>query len=231
MSFSVSSLNLSEADLINRFNLSEYNEISGDVLAAQDNNHFSLETPRRAAVLLTLIRMPEELGLPGWHILYTKRTNIVKHYKGQVSFPGGCSEPGDTSPEATALREAFEEIGLQPSHVRILGRMHRFMTMTNDLVTPVVGIIPWPYTFTLEPKEVSHVFTIPIDWIADSAHYEFRPLELPANLHAPSQFRHAIYFKPYNDEVLWGATAEITLHLVERLKLTCAAGQTMDCYD
>jgi 8-oxo-dGTP pyrophosphatase MutT (NUDIX family) len=217
MSCSIFSANLSEADIINRLNLYEHDKISCDILAA-GNNPFPSEPPLQAAVLIPLVQMPVEFGGPGWHILYTRRTDIVQHHKGQVSFPGGRSDPGDISPEATALREAFGEIGLHPSHVRILGQMDKFITITNYLVTPVVGIIPWPYTFIPEPNEVSRVFTIPIDWIADSTHYEIRPRELQSDVPVLPQFRYAIYFKPYNGEVLWGSTAEVTLRLIDRLE-------------
>jgi 8-oxo-dGTP pyrophosphatase MutT (NUDIX family) len=225
MNGGVSSENLSESDIIRRLNLSGHDEISDAEFAAQDVL-FPLASPRPAAVLVPLIRMPIDFGGPGWHILYTRRTELVQHHKGQVSFPGGRASPGDSSLEATALREAFEEIGLHPSHVRILGRMGKLMTGSNHLITPVVGIIPWPYKFTVEPNEVSRVFTIPIDWLADSAHYTIHPREFPPDSPVPPQFRRLqiICFTPYHGEVLWGATAEVTLRLIERLEVKKTPG-------
>ena len=218
MAFHISSAKLTEADIIERLGPHVQEEPRGAVPLEPDSPS-SLALPRPAAVLMPLIRMPAESGETDWHILYTRRTDLVKHHKGQVCFPGGRSDPEDPSPEATALREAFEEIGLGASHVRILGRMDEFVTITNYLVTPVVGVIPWPYTFTLEPKEVSRVFTIPMDWLADSNNYEIRQRELPPDFPVPPRFGslQIVRFKPYHGEVLWGATAEATLRLIERL--------------
>ena len=209
---------LTESDIIERLDLAGHDGTSGDVLAAPDDL-FPSEAPRPAAVLVPLIRMPAESGKPGWHILYTRRTDLVQHHKGQVSFPGGHSDPEDASPEATALREAFEEIGLDPSCVRILGRMEKILTISNYLVTPIVGIVPWPCTFTLQPREVSRVFTIPIDWLADPAHYEIRRREVPPDFPIPSRFRdfHIVCYKAYDEEIVWGATAAVTLRLIKKL--------------
>ncbi|MDD5168046.1 MAG: CoA pyrophosphatase, partial [Syntrophales bacterium] len=158
---------LNESDIIARLERDRKVVSSGTDSATYDDDA-SWAPPRPAAVLIPLIRMPIESGGPGWHILYTRRTDLVEHHKGQVSFPGGRRDPGDSSPEATALREACEEIGLNPADVHILGRMDDFLTVSNYRVTPVVGTMPWPYPLTLSPNEVSRVFTVPVDWLADS---------------------------------------------------------------
>ena len=210
--------NLTESDIVRRLDLDGREETSDDILAAPDDL-FPAGPPPPAAVLVPLVRMDDGCGKPGWHILYTRRTDLVRHHKGQVSFPGGRTDPGDDSPEATALRESFEEIGLDRSCVRILGRMEKFLTISNYLVTPVIGIIPWPCLFTLEPKEVSRVFTIPIDWLADPAHYEVCRREVPQNFPVPPNFNdfEIICYKPYDGEAVWGATAAVTLRLVKKL--------------
>jgi 8-oxo-dGTP pyrophosphatase MutT (NUDIX family) len=96
-----------------------------------------------AAVLVPLIWENDE-----WHILYTRRTDRVESHKGQVSFPGGACDEGETTPEQTALREAEEEIGLNPQHVKVLGRLANMITISNFRVTPVVGVITkWPTVF------------------------------------------------------------------------------------
>jgi 8-oxo-dGTP pyrophosphatase MutT (NUDIX family) len=162
---------------------------------------------RHASVLIPLAIMEGE-----WHILFTRRSEIVAHHKGQVSFPGGAKDLQDDSPESTALREAQEEIGLQPGDVQILGRLGDYLTVTNFQVVPVVGVIPWPYCFTVHTREVERVFTIPMAWLADPANFhEFIRAETGKSVIA--------YF-PYDGELLWGATARMTLSLMRVLHLT-----------
>ena len=172
---------------------------------------------RPAAVLIPLFHATsDENNNHIWHILLTRRTEAVAEHQGQVAFPGGRAEPADTSPESTALREAYEEIGLDPTQVRILGRMNRLRTITNYCVTPVIGVIPWPYPIRLEEIEVSRVFSIPLDWLADPEHHEIRNRTIPQPY---SQILRretypVIYFHTYQDELLWGVSAEITLNFI-----------------
>ena len=95
----------------------------------------------------------------------------MPEHSGQVAFPGGRADPEDTDPEQTALREAYEEIGLRPSDVHLLGRLQDYLTITNYQVTPVVGVIPWPYDLHPAEEEVSRVFAIPLDWLAQAEHF------------------------------------------------------------
>lgn len=164
--------------------------------------------PRPAAVLIPFLRRDG-----AWHILFTRRNADLPEHSGQVAFPGGRADPGDPDPETTARREAHEEIGLAPGDVRILGRLYDFLTITNYTVTPVVGVMPWPYPLRLSPAEVSRAFTIPLDWLADPAHREERQRPLPPPF-APVP---VVYFQPYDGELLWGATATFTVGLLEVL--------------
>ncbi len=165
---------------------------------------------RPAAVLIPFLKKDGE-----WHLLFTRRNANLPEHSGQVAFPGGRSDPGDTGPEQTALREAHEEIGLAPSDVRLLGRLREFITITNYRVTPIVGVISWPYPFRLETDEVSRVFTIPLYWLADPGNWEERKRALPT----PSSYISVIYYHPYDGELLWGASARFTLTLLEVLNL------------
>src|SRR4030066_1258465 len=116
--------------------------------------------PRPAAVLIPLFHANvKDCSNHVWQVLLTRRTDSVAEHQGQVAFPGGRADPTDSSPESTALREAHEEIGLDPSTVRILGRMSELPTISNYCVTPVVGVIPWPFPIRLEEIEVSRVFS------------------------------------------------------------------------
>lgn len=160
--------------------------------------------PRCAAVLVPLLWWSLE-----WHLLLTRRTTRVESHKGQVSFPGGACDPGESTPEITALREAKEELGIRRENVRVLGRIAPLLTVSNYRVTPVVGIIPWPYVFRIENAEVDRVFTIPLVWLSEPANrWEF---------HLPVSADTVCFFRPYDGELLWGVSASITTQLIDIL--------------
>ena len=185
-----------------------------DILALLPGTH------KPAAVLIPLYHASQEdKSKHVWQVLLTRRTNNVADHQGQVAFPGGSADPKDTSPEMTALREAQEEIGLDPSQVRILGKMNDLWTISNYMVTPVIGVIPWPFPIQLEEIEVSHVFSIPLDWLAEPSHHEvrYRAIPTPYSQILGREFHPVIYFEHYQDELLWGVSAEITLRLINIL--------------
>jgi 8-oxo-dGTP pyrophosphatase MutT (NUDIX family) len=164
-------------------------------------------TSRNAAVLVPLLLQDNE-----WHLLFTRRTDQVESHKGQVSFPGGASDIGETSPEQTALREAEEEIGIDRREIRLLGRLNSMLTITSFHVTPVVGVIPWPTVFRPEQAEVARIFTMPLAWLAErSNRWEF-------NL--PGRGYSVIVYHPFDGEILWGATARMTVDFLEILSHT-----------
>jgi 8-oxo-dGTP pyrophosphatase MutT (NUDIX family) len=171
--------------------------------------------PKMAAVLVPLLQKDRSKE---WHLLFTHRTDTVADHKGQVSFPGGRMEESDTSPADTALREAHEEIGIQPSDVKIVGYLPGFHTVSNYWIVPVIGIIRWPFQVQLHVEEVSRLFTIPLSWLASPKKVEIRDrsLLLPKNQHRTLKVP---FFQPYEGEILWGVSAEITLSLIESLEL------------
>jgi 8-oxo-dGTP pyrophosphatase MutT (NUDIX family) len=159
-----------------------------------------------AAVLVPLVWHDEE-----WHLLYTRRTDTVESHKGQVSFPGGACDEGETTPEETALREADEEIGLNPNDVKVLGRLANLITVTYFRVTPVIGVVKWPTVFRVGEHEVARIFTIPLAWLSDPSNrwqFEMR-----------GRTRSLIAFHPYDGELLWGATARMTVDFLTTLGL------------
>ena len=184
-------------------------EIASRLQAAPPRAHTdgyakSSRAPKCAAVLVPLLRQDDE-----WHLLFTRRTDRVESHKNQVSFPGGACDEGETSPEQTALREAQEEIGVEPNLVRALGRLSPMLTITNYLVTPVVGVIPWPMVFKPAQAEVARIFTMPLAWLAERANrWEFNP---------PGRTHRVIVYHPFDGEILWGATARMAVDFAEIL--------------
>jgi 8-oxo-dGTP pyrophosphatase MutT (NUDIX family) len=164
---------------------------------------------RRAAVLALFLP-----GLNGDEILFTRRTETVLDHKGQVSFPGGAVEPGDASLEATALREACEEIGVDSECVTVLGRSRDMFTITGWWITPIVGWYCKTDGFLTNPAEVTRVFTLPVDWLANPTSWEKRTFIKDDRVR-----ENVIFYKSYEDEVLWGVTAHLVHDLLRKLKL------------
>jgi 8-oxo-dGTP pyrophosphatase MutT (NUDIX family) len=170
-------------------------------------------TLKCAAVLIPLVWQAEE-----WHVLFTRRTDRVESHKGQVSFPGGACDEGETTAEETALREAEEEIGIPPREVRVLGRLSNLITITYFRVTPVVGVIRWPAVFRVGEHEVARIFTIPLAWLANpSNRWQFE---------VPGTGRSLIAYHPYDGELLWGATARMTVDFLNVIGYSPARGVT-----
>lgn len=167
--------------------------------------------PKPAAVILPLLRKNDQ-----WHLLFIRRAeNDADRHSGQVAFPGGAREPIDTSIKAAALREAHEEIGLDPNDVQILGQLQDFITISNFLVTPFIGVIPWPYPLSPSPEEVVRVFTIPVHWLARSQNHTTDWQEIPGqDANVP-----VIYYDEYDGEVLWGVSARFTIQFLEAMTL------------
>jgi 8-oxo-dGTP pyrophosphatase MutT (NUDIX family) len=155
---------------------------------------------QRAAVLLALVEHPE-----GLNVLFTERAAHLKHHAGQISFPGGRIEgDGETAVHA-ALREAHEEIGLEPTDVAIAGALDTLVTGTGFSVTPVVGFIAAPFLARPDPAEVTGVFEVPLQYflIPDTVHESYRE-------RLGSRFRS--YEFHWENRVIWGATAAILVN-------------------
>ena len=170
----------------------------------------SSDAPRPAAVLIPMFRL-----YGGWRLLYIRRSEYESdHHSGEVAFPGGRCEREDADLAATALREAREEIGLDPQEVELLGELRPFRTVSNFLVTPVVGLVPWPLALRPDPSEVAHVFSIPLVWLNDPANWRVRAWPSPDH----PQVRKVVFFDEFDGERLWGVSGRITLDFLTCLK-------------
>ena len=161
---------------------------------------------RPAAVLAPIIEHPA-----GPTVLLTRRSDSLRKHTGQIAFPGGRCDPGET-PGETALREAEEEVGLDSSFVELAGQLTPYETVTGYLVTPVVGFVRPGFTLTLNPAEVAEVFEAPFDFLMDAANH-LRHFREPMG-GGPKRY---FYAMPYEDYYIWGATAGMLRGFHDRL--------------
>ncbi len=159
-----------------------------------------------AAVLVGLVERPG-----GTTVLLTRRTDHLDAHPGQISFPGGHSEPHDPSPEATAVRETEEETGLHRRHIDVVGRLDDYETSTGFRITPIVAMIAPPFELSPDPFEVAEVFEAPLDFLLDPANHQrhYRWFE---------GTKRQFYAMPYGDYYIWGATAGMLVNLYQALK-------------
>ena len=155
------------------------------------------DPPVAAAVLLTLINRPE-----GFTIVFTLRSKGLRAHSGQIAFPGGKLDAGDTGPGAGALREAAEEIDLNPASARILGYMPSYLTGTNYIITPVVAEISGQPEFKPNPREVDQIFEVPLSFVLHKD--SFSKLTLTRNTRIYSTWQ-----MNYGAHTIWGITANL----------------------
>ena len=158
-----------------------------------------------AAVLVPLIERGQ-----GMTVLLTRRTEHLSSHSGQISFPGGRIEPGDTAPVRTALREAEEEIGVAPARVEILGRLANYVVGTGYRITPVVGFIDPETEFVREEGEVAEIFEVPLALVMEPENYHREHMRI-------KNIDRSYYVLPYGDYRIWGATASILANLRDTL--------------
>lgn len=160
---------------------------------------------RDAAVLIPVVDHGHEAT-----VLFTRRAEKLRNHSGQVAFPGGTVDPTDASPEAGALRETFEEIGLDRDYIEIIGRLPDYVSGSGYRIAPVLGIVRPGFSLTLNSDEVDAVFEVPLGFLMD-----------PANHTRDSRMWNDLewffYEMPYGGQRIWGVTAGIIRTLYERL--------------
>jgi len=169
---------------------------SGDFLANPEFRDDIVALARRpAAVLVGLIDRPDGLNL-----LLTKRHDDLRSHSGQVAFPGGKIDADDESAEAAALREAREEVGLDPSYARVIGRLPDYLTGSGYRIAPIVALISPEAKFHADPTEVDYFFEAPLDFVLDPANRKLGS----RNWNGRRRFFYEI---PYGRHYIWGVTA------------------------
>jgi len=188
--------------LIERISLALANEpphdlLPGDLVEGAEGDH------REAAVLVAITDRAE----PG--LILTQRREDLRTHAGQVAFPGGRIDDGEDA-VAAALREAHEELGLNPALVRLLGQADRYATVTGYCVTPVIGVIPPDLELAPNPDEVADWFEAPLDFVLDPANQQRMTAEYRGRM------RH-YYQINWQGRHIWGATAAMLVNLSRRV--------------
>ena len=175
----------------------------------------ALHRPRRvqpegrpeAAVLLLIYDKHDEP-----HALFTLRTYLVETHKGQISFPGGAADPDDDDLRYTALRETFEEVGVRPEDVEVVGQLDDWVSITGFVVTPYVGFLQGrlPYRFRRNRSEVEELIEVPLSHLLDEAN----TTEEVRHVDGRDVLMHSYVFKKH---VIWGLTARILRQFLDLL--------------
>ncbi len=172
-------------------------------IASRPKRYLPVDGLKPAAVTVPLFLKGDE-----WHVLLTRRTQEVRHHKGEISFPGGAVDPQDASLLETALRETEEEVGIHRKDVTFLGELNDIQTMSRFRISPFVIVFPYPYPFQVCRAEIDELLEIPLGRLQRDARLEEKTAEYEG-------LRAKIYFYYFRDVVIWGATAKILKQLFD----------------
>jgi len=160
---------------------------------------------KHAAVLIGLIERDNCVN-----VILTKRTETLNNHSGQVAFPGGKIDEDDASPEAAALREAWEEIGLDINEVEIMGRLPDYHTGSGYRVAPVIGFVREGAGFEINPDEVDYMFEVPLSFLMSDVNHK-------TTSKMWKERERFFYEMPYKDHYIWGVTAGMIRALYDRV--------------
>jgi 8-oxo-dGTP pyrophosphatase MutT (NUDIX family) len=180
-------------------------------LTAKESQAFERFVP--ATLVPAAVLMPIVLREPSATVLFTQRATALKHHAGQISFPGGRLESSDASPIAAALREAQEEVGLDPAFVTVVGFLPDHIIGTGFRVTPVVAFVRPGFTLAPDAREVEETFEVPLDFLFDPANFRPRMRQYVPDLPAVQ-----LNDIPVGERNIWGATAGMLMSLYRLCK-------------
>lgn len=189
-------------------NLDTCKNLIRSIYERHDKRRIDLGAQTPAAVLVPVFEKDKKV-----HILFAKRTQTVRHHKGQISFPGGALDPGDESLSHAALRETEEEIGIKKETVEIIAELDDMYTPTNFRVTPFAGIIPYPYSYSLNPHETAEIIEIPLSHLLDDRHHRLGYRRFMNKIIE-------VHYYDYKDHTVWGVTGYILFELLEKIRST-----------
>ncbi len=168
------------------------------VLLQRQKRHLVDNSRVSSAVLIPVYYREGE-----YYILFTKRTEMVKDHKGQISFPGGAYEQEDRTLQNTALRECVEEIGLPTEEIEVLGELDDMFTSSSSYtISPFVAVIPWPHSLRMHPREVEEIIEVPISMLLDR-----NCVRQETKVKGDRVVNE--YFYQCKENIIWGATARI----------------------
>jgi len=165
-----------------------------------DTNQF-----RKAAVLILIVERRD-----GLHIIFTQRALHLRNHPGQISFPGGKYETFDRDLKKTALRETLEEIGIPANKITVLGSLPKLSTTSGFLISPYLGFVSPDHRLKLDEQEVKCSFEVPLDFLLDANNFHAKNI-------TRKQKQRFVYLLPYQNRMIWGATAQILKNLQQQI--------------
>jgi 8-oxo-dGTP pyrophosphatase MutT (NUDIX family) len=180
----------------------------GKILSSRKRRVIEHPPFSHAAVLVPLFKKGKDC-----HLLFTKRSDQVKYHKGEISFPGGVVDEEDLELISTALREAHEEIGLKKSDVQIIGILDDIVTITEFIVTPIVGLFPYPYPFKVSEVEIAELIEVPLSSLLHQECFSEKEIIRGGQ-------KEVIYAYQYEKHLIWGATARILKQFLDLITIS-----------